>query len=64
MLVSQADSLRRETLRIISKEIRVFLENVDLGGELAKILTSVSFEVKTEIRFVPNDQSVRSQRTS
>ena len=61
LLVSQADSLRRETLRIISKEIRVFLENVDLGGELAKILTSVSFEIKPEIRFVPNDQAVRSK---
>lgn len=61
LLVGQADVMRREVLRIISKEIRIFLENVDFGGEIAKILTSVSFEVKTEIRFIPNDQSVKSQ---
>ena len=59
--MSQADGMRREVLRVVSREIRVFLENVDFGGEIAKILTSVSFEVKTEIRFVPNDQSVKAQ---
>lgn len=61
LLVGQADVMRREVLRIISKEIRIFLEDVDFGGEIAKILTSVSFEVKTEIRFIPNDQSVKAQ---
>lgn len=59
LLVGQADVMRREVLRIISKEIRVFLENMDFGGEIAKILTSVSFEIKTEIRFIPNDQAVK-----
>lgn len=59
LLVSQADVMRREVLRIISKEIRIFLENMDFGGEIAKILTSVSFEIKTEIRFIPNDQAVK-----
>ena len=47
--------------RIVSREIRIFLENVDFGGEIAKILTSVSFEIKTEIRFIPNDQAVKPQ---
>lgn len=61
LILGQADAMRREILRIISREIRIFLENMDFGGEIAKILTSVSFEVKTEIRFIPNDQSVKSQ---
>jgi len=61
LLFSQADTMRREILRIVSREIRIFLENADLGGEIAKILTSVSFEIKTEIRFIPNDQAVRPQ---
>lgn len=61
LIVSQADSMRREILRIISREIRIFLENMDFGGEIAKILTSVSFEIKTEIRFIPNDQAVKPQ---
>lgn len=59
LILSQADVMRREILRIISREIRVFLENMDFGGEIAKILTAISFEIKTEIRFVPNDQAVK-----
>ena len=61
LILGQADLMRREVLRIISREIRIFLENMDFGGEIAKILTSVSFEIKTEIRFIPNDQSVKAQ---
>lgn len=58
-ILNQADATRREILRIVSREIRVFLENMDFGGEIAKILTTLSFEVRTEIRFVPNDEAVR-----
>jgi hypothetical protein len=58
-VLNQADATRREILRIVSREIRVFLENMDFGGEIAKILTTLSFEVRTEIRFVPNDEAVR-----
>lgn len=61
VLLSQADVMRREILRIISREIRIFLQNMDFGGEISKILTSLSFEIKTEIRFIPNDQAVRPQ---
>jgi hypothetical protein len=58
-ILGQADATRREILRVVSREIRVFLENMDFGGEIAKILTTLSFEVRTEIRFVPNDEAVR-----
>ena len=56
-LLGQVDSTKREVLRIVSREVRLFLQNVDLGGELTKILTSVSFEIRTEVRFIPNDAS-------
>lgn len=56
-ILGQADATKREVLRIVSREVRLFLENVDLGGELTKILTSVSFEIRTEVRFIPNDAS-------
>lgn len=58
-LLGQVDATRRGILRIVSNEIRVFLENVDFGGELAKILTTLSFEVRTEIRFIPNDERLK-----
>ncbi len=57
-LMVQASALKDEVLRIISEEIRKFLQTVNLSGELQKLLTSLSFEIKTEIRFIPNDQSV------
>ena len=58
-LLGQIDATRRGILRIVSNEIRIFLENVDFGGELAKILTTLSFEVRTEIRFIPNDERLK-----
>ncbi len=58
-ILGQVDTTKREFLRILSREIRLFLENMDLGGELAKILTSLSFEVRMEVRFIPNDQALR-----
>lgn len=57
-LFSQLDNSKNEILRIFGKELRQFLERINLGQELQKILTSVSFEIKTEIRFIPNDESV------
>ncbi len=54
-ILGQVDSTKREVLRVVSREVRMFLQNVDLGGELTKILTSVSFEIRTEVRFIPND---------
>lgn len=58
-ILGQVDGTRKEVVRIVSREVRFFLENMDLGGELTKILTSVSFEIRTEVRFIPNDASVR-----
>ena len=57
-LMVQASASKDEVLRIISEEIRKFLQTVNLSGELQKLLTSLSFEIKTEIRFIPNDQAV------
>ncbi len=58
-VLSQADNTRREILRIVSREVRTFLENVDFGGEIAKILTTLSFEIRTEVRFIPNDEALK-----
>lgn len=60
-ILGQVDATKREVLRIVSREVRLFLRDVDLGGELTKILTSVSFEIRTEVRFIPNDASIEPQ---
>ncbi|HLU67136.1 MAG TPA: hypothetical protein VKZ63_12720 [Kofleriaceae bacterium] len=55
-LVNTASSTKDELFRIVAREFREFLQTVNLSEEIAKMLTTLSFEVKTEIRFIPNDQ--------
>jgi len=55
-LVNTASSTKDEFLRIVAREIREFLNSVNLSEEIAKMLTTLSFEIKTEIRFIPNDE--------
>ena len=57
-LIQQAATSKDELFRIFARELRAFLENVNLSGELQKLLTTLSFEIKTEIRFIPNDEAV------
>jgi hypothetical protein len=57
-LINQASSTKNELFRIVAKEIRGFLENLNLSQELQRLLTQLSFEIKTEIRFVPNDEAL------
>jgi len=56
---STIDSGKDEVVRIVGNQTRKFLEGIDVSGEVAKLLTSLSFEIKTEIRFIPNDQKVK-----
>lgn len=55
----QADSARDEVIRVIGAQTKRFFEGIDVSGEVQKILTALSFEVKTEVRFIPNDQKVK-----
>jgi len=55
-LVNTASSSKDELMRIVAREVREFLQSVNLSEEIAKMLTTLSFEVKTEIRFIPNDE--------
>ena len=57
-LIQQAASSKDEIFRIFAKELRSFLESAKLSEEIQKVLTSLSFEIKTEIRFIPNDEAV------
>lgn len=57
-LLQQAASSKDEVLRIIARELRGFLETISVSQELQKLLTSLSFEIKTEIRFIPNDEAI------
>jgi len=56
-LFVQIDETKNGLYRAVAKEIRDFLEHTDLSDAITKTLTKLSFEVKTEIRFIPNDAS-------
>ncbi|MBX3270079.1 MAG: hypothetical protein KF729_07445 [Sandaracinaceae bacterium] len=52
---SQVDDTKNAMVRVVAHEIRDFLAATDLSKELQKALTALSFEIRTEIRFIPND---------
>ncbi|MCK9462242.1 MAG: hypothetical protein M0R80_21660 [Proteobacteria bacterium] len=55
-ILSQIDETKHAALAVIAKEMRIFLEKTNLSDELARLLTQLSFEIKTEVRFVPNEK--------
>ena len=54
-IFSSIDETKNGILRVVGREVKDFLSATDLSKELQKALTSLSFEIKTEIRFIPND---------
>ena len=60
-ITAKLDDYKGELFGMVSTEVREFLAGVDVGGELQKILTSVSFEVNTQVRFAPNEKSASSK---
>jgi len=55
-LASSADGAKDKVFEIIARETREFLANLNVTEEIAKLLTTLSFEIKTEIRFIPNSE--------
>jgi hypothetical protein len=53
-IASSADGAKDKVFDVIARETREFLANLNVSEEIAKILTTLSFEIKTEIRFIPN----------
>ena len=58
-VMSQLDDTKSGLYRIVAKEVRDFLEQTNFADELTRALTSLSFEVRTEVRFIPNDAKGR-----
>ncbi len=56
--VRTLDSIKDEVVTMAGRQMNDFLERVDLGKELQKILTTLSLEVRAEVRFIPNDKRV------
>lgn len=62
VVFQQVDETKNGLYRATAREIRDFLEHTNLSEELVKALTTLSFEIKTEIRFIPNDQKLEGDQ--
>jgi hypothetical protein len=54
-LYTQIDDTKNGLYRVVAKEIRDVLEHTKFADEITSALTKLSFEIKTEIRFIPNE---------
>ena len=54
-VMAQLDETKNGLYRAVAKEVRDFLDHTNFADELVNVLTKLSFEVKTEVRFIPND---------
>jgi len=61
-IFSQIDETKSGIFRVVGKEIRDFLTQTNLAGEMQKMLTTVQFEVNTTIRFTPNSSAAGADR--
>ena len=53
-VVSQADRTKNELGRVVSEEVRRFLQSDRLREEFIKLLAGMTVEVKAEVRLVPD----------
>jgi len=74
-VASSTNDAKDKVWEIIALQTREFLSNLNLTEEIAKLLTTLSLEIKTEVRFIPNSErligsepdvkaSVRLKRTT
>jgi hypothetical protein len=55
-VASSTNDAKDRVWEIIALQTREFLSNLNLTEEIAKLLTTLSFEIKTEVRFIPNSE--------
>lgn len=59
-VMQQIDGAKTDAVNMVGREMQAFLQSLNVGDELKKILTSVSFEIATTVRFIPNDDGTLS----
>jgi hypothetical protein len=59
-ILSQLDETKTGLYRVVAKEVRDILEQTNFADELVRALTAVSFEIRTSVRFVPNESGARA----
>lgn len=53
-VLSQADNTKDQFLGLVAAEVRDFLREMDVAAELARVLSTMTLQINTEIKFSPN----------
>ena len=61
LLLTHIDETKNGLYRVVAREIRDFLEHSSVSDEMARALTKLSLEIKTEVRFIPNEASAKPE---
>ena len=54
-ILTHVEDAKSEIFNVVVREVREFLERANLADEISRVLTGVTLEVKTQVRFVPNE---------
>lgn len=57
--LAQLEEFKSSVSGAVAGELRNFLQKTTLGEELVRALTGLTLQVKTEVRFVPNDRKAK-----
>jgi hypothetical protein len=58
-ILSQMEDTKSGITRSVAREVRDFLDRSDVADALVRALTRVSLEIRTEVRFVPQDTGAK-----
>jgi len=61
-ILGQAEKTKDEVGRVVSEELRRFLQSEKLRDELLKLVSGMTIEVKAQIRLVPPEREEEGQR--
>lgn len=63
-LLSQAERTKAEVGRVVSEEVRRFLQSEKLREEFLKLLAGMTVEIKAEVRLVPSAKAAEAAKDS
>jgi len=61
-ILGQAEKTKDEVGRVVSEELRRFLQSEKLRDELIKLVSGMTIEVKAQIRLVPPEESEKGEQ--
>ena len=56
MISGTAEKTKREVTEVVTKEVRNFLDHLELHEIITKVMTGMTFEINTQIKVVPNEE--------